>query len=94
MVRKNTRNKIAALTEFGYSTLPDSTWFTKTLLPAIGTHKISYALAWRNAGKSPQGGYEFYVPYKGAASAADFKRFYKEKRTLFQKDVTKENLYR
>ena len=88
------KNKIPALTEFGYGTLPDSVWFTKTLLPAIGTHKISYALAWRNAGKSPQGRYEFYVPYEGAASALDFKAFYGDKRTLFQKDVAQENLYR
>jgi Glycosyl hydrolase family 26 len=88
------KNKIAALTEFGYGTLPDSTWWTSTLLPAIGSHKISYALAWRNAGKSPQGRYEFYVPYKGEASAPDFAAFYKSERTLFQKDVTKENLYR
>ncbi|MEO5595053.1 MAG: glycosyl hydrolase [Chitinophagaceae bacterium] len=88
------KNKIAALTEFGYGTLPDSTWWTKVLLPAIGTHKISYALAWRNAGKSPQGRYEYYVPFKGEASAPDFTIFYKSERTLFQKDVTKENLYK
>jgi hypothetical protein len=86
--------KIAALTEFGYGTLPDSTWWTNVFLPAIGAHKISYALAWRNAGKSPRGNYEFYVPYKGAASATDFTLFYKDKKTLFQKDVAKENLYR
>jgi hypothetical protein len=88
------KNKIPALTEFGYGTLPDSTWFTNALLPAIGAHKISYALAWRNAGKSPQGRYEFYVPYKGAASAPDFEAFYKDKKTLFQQEVAKENLYR
>ena len=87
------KNKIPALTEFGYGTLPDSTWWTGALLPAIGTHKISYALAWRNAGKSPQGRYEFYVPYNGQASAPDFNQFYKDKRTFFQKDIAKENLY-
>ncbi|HTE10084.1 MAG TPA: glycosyl hydrolase [Chitinophagaceae bacterium] len=88
------KNKIAALTEFGYGTLPDSTWWTKALLPAIGMHKISYALAWRNAGKSPQGRYEYYVPFKGEASAPDFIKFYQNERTLFQKDVAKENLYK
>ncbi|MEP6746398.1 MAG: glycosyl hydrolase [Bacteroidota bacterium] len=87
------KNKIPALTEFGYGTLPDSTWFTNTLLPAIGNHKISYALAWRNAGKSLQGRYEFYVPYKGSPPAPDFVKFYHDKRTLFQKDVAKEKLY-
>ena len=88
------KNKVAALTEFGYGTLPDSTWWTNALLPAIGMHRIAYALAWRNAGKSPQGRYEYYVPFKGEASAQDFKLFYDNKRTLFQKDVTKEKLYR
>ncbi|HTL07288.1 MAG TPA: glycosyl hydrolase, partial [Chitinophagaceae bacterium] len=56
----NERNKLPALTEFGYGTLPDSTWWTSTLLPALHRHAISYALAWRNAGKSPQGRYEYY----------------------------------
>jgi hypothetical protein len=88
------KNKIAALTEFGYGTLPDSGWWTNALLPAIGSHTIAYALAWRNAGKSPQGRYEYYVPYKGEASAPDFKLFYNNKRTLFQQDVAKEKLYR
>lgn len=87
------KNKIPALTEFGYGTLPDSMWFTNALLPAIGSHRIAYALAWRNAGKSPSGRYEFYVPYKGAASAPDFEIFYKDKRTLFQKDVSGKHLY-
>ena len=88
------KNKIAALTEFGYGTLPDSTWWTNALLPAIGNHKIAYALAWRNAGKSPQGRYEYYVPFKGEPSAPDFEKFYKSDRTLFQKDVKGEKLYK
>ncbi len=88
------KNKVAALTEFGYVALPDSVWWTNTLLPAIGKHKIAYALAWRNAGKSAEGKYEYYVPFKGEASGQDFKLFYDNKRTLFQKDVTKEKLYR
>ena len=88
------KNKIPALTEFGYGGLPDRTWWTNVLLPALRPHKISYALAWRNAGKSPQGQYEYYVAYKGEPSAADFQLFYKDDRTLFQKEISKENLYR
>ena len=88
------KNKIPALTEFGYGTLPDSTWWTNVLLPAIGSHKISYALAWRNAGKSSRGNYEYYVPYRGEPSARDFLLFYKNEKTLFQKDIRKEDLYR
>ncbi len=87
------KNKIPALTEFGYGALPDSTWWTSTLLPAIGNHKISYALAWRNSGKTPQGHYEYYMPFKGEPSATDFNLFYKNEKTLFQKDITKEKLY-
>jgi hypothetical protein len=87
------KNKIPALTEFGYNEVPDSTWWTNTLLKAIAEHKIAYALGWRNAGKSAAGKYEYYVPYKGQASAPDFVEFYKNKRTLFQKDVAGEKLY-
>jgi hypothetical protein len=87
-------NKIPALTEFGYGTLPDSTWWTNVLFKAISKYKISYALAWRNAGFKPNGSGEFYVPYKGQASANDFVKFYNDPKTLFQKEVTKENLYR
>jgi Glycosyl hydrolase family 26 len=87
------KNKIPALTEFGYGQVPDSTWWTSALLKGIGAHKIAYALAWRNAGKSADGRYEYYVPYKGQVSANNFTEFYKDKRTLFQKDVTKEKLY-
>ena len=88
------KNKIVALTEFGYGGLPDSTWWTKALLPAIGNHKIAYALAWRNAGRSAQGQYEYYVPFSGEPSAPDFYHFYKNERALFQDEVTRENLYK
>ncbi len=86
------RNKIPALTEFG-GNLSDSTWWTGTFLEALNGHKISYVLGWRNAGKHLNGQFEYYVAYKGAASADDFKLFYENKKTLFQKDVTKEKLY-
>ena len=36
-------HKLPALTEFGYGNLPDSTWFTGTLLPVLKAHTISYA---------------------------------------------------
>ncbi len=86
-------NKIPALTEFGYGGLPDSTWWTNVLLKAIAPYKIAYALAWRNAGFKGNGSSEFYVPYKGQVSANDFVKFYDDPKTLFQKEITKENLY-
>ena len=89
------KNQIPALTEFGFGQVPDSAWWTNALWKAIQPHKISYALAWRNAGYKPASGdTEYYLPYKGQISEADFVKFYKEKKILFQRDVTKENLYK
>ncbi len=85
--------KIPALTEFGYGTVPDATWWTGTFLKGLAGHKISYALAWRNAGRKSASETEFYVPYKGQESAADFKLLYKSGKILFQKAVAKEYLY-
>ncbi len=87
-------NKIPALTEFGYNALPDSTWWTGVFVKGIGTHKISYVLGWRNAGIKSAKQREYYVPYKGEPSAADFVAFYNLPQTLFQKDVAKEKLYK
>ena len=85
-------NKIPALTEFGNAGLPDS-MVDEYFLKAIAPYKISYALAWRNAGLKSDAGYEFYVPYRGQGSANNFIEFYNDEKTLFQKDVTKANLY-
>lgn len=87
------RDKIPALTEFGYNGLGDSLWWTNTFLKAIAPYRISYALAWRNAGFRNADQYEFYVPYKGQASASDFVEFYKNEKTLFQKDVARKKVY-
>lgn len=88
------KKKIPALTEFGYGTLPDSTWWTGTFGKALADHKIAWALAWRNAGQRPNGTAEFYVPYKGQQSAGDFRKFYAWEQILFQRDATKEKLYK
>ena len=88
------KNKIPALTEFGYGGLPDSTWWTGTFLPALKNHKISYVLGWRNAGKKNDGSVEFYVPHKKHNSAQDFKIFYANPQTLFGKDVLNAKLYK
>lgn len=85
--------KIPALTEFGYNGLKDSLWWTNTFFKTIAPYKISYALAWRNAGQKSTTQYEFYAPYEGQLSAANFAEFYENERTLFQKDITKKKLY-
>jgi mannan endo-1,4-beta-mannosidase len=88
------KNKIPALTEFGYGKVPDSTWWTNVLLKALDRHTISYALTWRNAGYKPSGEVEYYLPFKGQQSEKDFIKFYNEPNILFQKDITKEHLYK
>jgi beta-mannanase len=87
------RNKIPALTEFGYGQVPDSTWWTGVLLKALGSHKISYALAWRNAGNKSDGSTEYYLPFKGQVSEKDFIEFSKDRKILFQKNISLQKLY-
>jgi len=87
-------HKIPTLTEFGNNGLKDSLWWTNTFLKAISPYKISYALAWRNAGNKGGNQSEYYVPFKGQSSADNFIEFYKDEKTLFQKDVTREKLYK
>lgn len=77
-------DKPVALTETGYEGLRSSTWWTQTLLPAIGDTPICYVLVWRNA-HDKKG--HFYAPYPGQQSASDFVRFYNDRRTLFLRDV-------
>lgn len=86
------KNKIPALTEFG-GNLNDNNWWTGTFLKVLSNHKISYVLGWRNAGLKAGGEFEYYVPYKGHATAADFVKFYQSEKTFFQKDVNNEKLY-
>ena len=78
--------KAMAVTETGYESIPDSVWWTKTLMPVIGKYPISYVLVWRNAHNKSG---HFYAPYPGHASEADFKVFYNDKRTLFAGDMGK-----
>jgi mannan endo-1,4-beta-mannosidase len=88
------KNKIPALAETGYEAIPYAEWWTNTLWKAIGDHKISYVLAWRNHGLQPGGHMHYYAPFRGQVSAKDFQEFYKLKRTLFQSDITKQYLYK
>lgn len=87
------KNKIPALTEFGYGLVPDSTWWTNVFWKGLQSHKISYALAWRNAGYGPNGSAEYYLPFKGQASEKNFIEFSNEQKMMFQKDLTKEKIY-
>ena len=77
-------NKVIAITETGYEGIPDSKWWTGTLLPAIEKYPIAYVLVWRNARERVT---HFYAPYPGQISTDDFVEFYKHPKTLFAADV-------
>jgi mannan endo-1,4-beta-mannosidase len=64
------------------------------LLPAIENSGIAYVLLWRNAGYSAKmKKMHYYVPFKGQVSEADFKLFYANDKTLFQKEVSQFKIY-
>ncbi len=88
------KNKLFALSETGYEAIPYASWWTETLMKAIGDNKISYVLVWRNHGYNEgMKKMHYYAPYKGQVSAADFQKFYELERTLFEKDVNNEKIY-
>lgn len=64
--------KLLALTETGSEALPDTQWWTRTLLPAIEGLPVAYVLTWRNAWDKPA---HYYAPFEGEASADDFRQF-------------------
>ncbi|MDR1652085.1 MAG: glycoside hydrolase family 26 protein [Prevotellaceae bacterium] len=78
------RNKPVAFTETGYEAIPDSLWWTETLLPLVKKYPISYLVVWRNACEQPN---HFYAPFPGQISAPDFVKFYEDERTVFLRDM-------
>jgi mannan endo-1,4-beta-mannosidase len=85
------RGKMAAITETGFETIPDSTWWTARLLAAIQrdslARRIAYVLVWRNANRRLMGREHFYAPYSGHASAADFRRFRADPLIAFEDEL-------
>ncbi|GAB2785981.1 glycosyl hydrolase [Rhabdobacter roseus] len=82
--------KLAAFTETGLESIPDSTWWTGTLLKAMRTHRLrlAYVLVWRNDIRSPT---HYYAPFPGHLSVPNFMKFYDDRYTLFEKDL--KNIY-
>jgi len=82
--------KLAAFTETGLESIPDTTWWTEVLLKALKAEKVQlcYVLVWRNDIKSAT---HFYAPFPGQVSEADFLKFYNDPYTLFEKDL--KNIY-
>ena len=82
--------KLAAFTETGLESIPNTTWWTGTLLKSLQSSnlQLAYVLVWRNDSKSAT---HFYAPFPGQVSEADFKKFYDDPFTLFEKDLN--NMY-
>jgi len=76
------RDKVAALTETGFETIPDETWWTEKLLKGIKSDpeakKIAWVLLWRNGRPD-----HHYCPYPKHSSAADFIKFSNDTLMLF-----------
>ncbi|HMI04983.1 MAG TPA: glycosyl hydrolase [Pedobacter sp.] len=78
--------KLAAFTETGLESLINPNWWNDVLLKVMKNDKIRlcYVLVWRNDTRSPT---HFYAPYPGHANVPDFKKFYDDPYTLFEKDL-------
>lgn len=78
--------KLAAFTETGLESIPDTTWWTDKLLKTLqrGDLRLCYVLVWRNDSKSPT---HYYAPYPGHTSVPDFLNFYHHPYTLFENDL-------
>ena len=83
--------KLAAFTETGLESIPDTTWWTEKLLKNLqrSNLKLCYVLVWRNDSRSPT---HYYAPYPGQLSEKDFIKFYNSPYTLFEKDL--KNIYK
>lgn len=78
--------KLAAFTETGLESIPNTEWWTGTLLKTMKTTdmQLCYVLVWRNDIRSPT---HFYAPFPGQVSVPDFMKFYEDPYTLFEKDL-------
>ncbi len=83
--------KLAAFTETGLESIPNTTWWTETLLRALKKEKLklAYVLVWRNDTRSAT---HYYAPFSGHVSAPDFIKFYNDPYTLFENDL--KNIYK
>lgn len=82
--------KLAAFTETGLESIPNTTWWTGTLLNVMKKYdlQLCYVLVWRNDIRSAT---HYYAPFPGHASVPDFMVFYNDPYTLFEKDL--KNIY-
>ena len=85
------KGKLAAFTETGLESIPDTTWWTQTLLKVMKEEgmQLAYVLVWRNDIQSPT---HYYAPFPGHISVPDFMKFYRDPYTLFENDL--KHIYR
>ena len=76
------RDKLMAVTETGYESIPEPQWWTKVLYDAVKDYPISYVLTWRNACDENMQ-HHYYAPFPGQESAKDFKAFSELDKILF-----------
>jgi mannan endo-1,4-beta-mannosidase len=83
--------KLAAFTETGLESIPNTTWWTETLLKVMRAQDmdLAYVLVWRNDTRSPT---HYYAPYPGHTSVPDFLKFYNNPYTLFEAGL--KNIYK
>ncbi|KAF0235713.1 MAG: mannan endo-1 [Prolixibacteraceae bacterium] len=84
------KGKIATISESGGPIATNHVWWTM-VLETIRPYDLSYFLVWRNPWQPA--GHGAFAPFKGSPCSADFVKFYDDKKTLFQKEVTMEKLY-
>lgn len=82
--------KLAAFTETGLESIPNTTWWTESLLPVMKgpRMRLAYVLVWRNDARSET---HYYAPHPGHPSVPDFMKFYNDPYTLFENDL--KNVY-
>lgn len=85
------KNKIAALSETGSNKVAMADFWTQRLLQPIVSDpdamEIAYALVWRNANTAREKTEQFYGPYAGQASAADFVKFYQSPVVMLESEL-------
>jgi len=89
------KKKIAAFAETGYEAIPDATWWTEALLPALRGLPVAWVLVWRNHGYMPkEKKMHHYAPYKGHPSSTDFIKFYNDPQMMFERKLRAQHIYR
>ncbi|MGC1242009.1 MAG: glycosyl hydrolase [Chryseosolibacter sp.] len=78
--------KLAAFTETGLESIPNTTWWTESLLKVMKQRgvRLAYVLVWRNDARSET---HYYAPHPGHPSVPDFMKFFNDPYTLFEQDL-------